>query len=144
VLLVAVASGSTARAQRGALTDLSAGVTAAFGARDFFGVEAGAGRSSGQTGIEGTIAAGADGDAAAVRVGTMARFIFMPTARRGASPYGGLGVAFLGARGRAGAGYLCATLGVEAAPGRRRGWYVEGALGGGVLLTAGMRWRPAR
>jgi len=51
------------------------------------------------------------------------------------------GLAFFGAEGERGAGYLTAQVGVEAAPGRRRGWYAELGLGGGVRLSLGRRFR---
>jgi len=76
-----------------------------------------------------------------VRVAGSAQFVLRPAAHAGASPYAGLGLAFAGARGVSGGGYLAALLGVEAAPGTRRGWFVELGVGGGVRAVAGVRWR---
>jgi hypothetical protein len=36
---------------------------------------------------------------------------------------------------------LIGLVGVEGRPGARRGWVVEGGIGGGWRLTAGLRWR---
>jgi hypothetical protein len=88
---------------------------------------------------------GAAGGAYARRVGTRvaatAQFLLRPVAKSGASPYGGVGVAFAGAVGVPGTAYLMLVLGVESAPGRPQGWYAEGGLAGGVRAAAGWRWR---
>ena len=69
------------------------------------------------------------------------QLVLTPAARTGTSPYAGVGLAFAGVEGARGAGYLAMMLGVEAAPGRARGWYVELGLEGGVRVAAGLRWR---
>ena len=76
-----------------------------------------------------------------MRVAADAQLLLRPGDRSGPEPYGGLGLAFFGAEGERGAGYLTAQVGVEAAPGRRRGWYAELGLGGGVRLSLGRRFR---
>jgi hypothetical protein len=40
-----------------------------------------------------------------------------------------------------GAGYITALVGIEKAPGARRGWFAEVGLGGGLRVALGMRWR---
>jgi hypothetical protein len=76
-----------------------------------------------------------------VRVSAAVQFVLKPAARSGTSPYAGVGLAFAGAEDARGAGYLAAMLGLEAAPGRARAWYVELGLEGGVRVAAGLRWR---
>jgi hypothetical protein len=88
-----------------------------------------------------TAAAGAADGAAALRIAATGQFMLWPGAQRGTSPYAGLGLAFAGARGRHGAGYLTGVLGLESAPGRSRGWYAELGLGGGFSAACGIRWR---
>jgi hypothetical protein len=85
---------------------------------------------------------GGDYDGATgIRLEGTAAFLLRPAERSGVGPYAGLGLAFDGAQGRRGAGYLTALAGVESAPGRRHGWYAELGLGGGVRLAFGHRWR---
>ena len=76
-----------------------------------------------------------------MRVSAAVQLVLTPAARTGTSPYAGVGLAFAGVEGARGAGYLAMMLGVEAAPGRARGWYVELGLEGGVRVAAGLRWR---
>lgn len=76
-----------------------------------------------------------------MRVEATGQFLLEPGERRGAGPYGGLGLAFVGANGARGASYLTALVGVEAASGAREGWYVELGLGGGIRIAAGRRLR---
>jgi hypothetical protein len=42
-------------------------------------------------------------------------------------------------------GYLVLTLGLEASPGGRTGWFLEAGVGGGARIAAGWRrrWFPA-
>lgn len=63
-----------------------------------------------------------------------------PFARRGVGIYGGGGAAFV-TGGGPDAEYLVLFLGVETAPARRAGVFVEGGVGGGVRLAAGYRLR---
>ena len=110
--------------------------------RDFGGVEAGvARRSGGQRREAVTVALGDAGGASGVRVSAAVQFVLKPAARSGTSPYAGVGLAFAGAEDARGAGYLAVMLGLEAAPGRARAWYVELGLEGGVRVAAGLRWR---
>ena len=83
----------------------------------------------------------------AARASAAVQFVLKPTARTGTSPYAGMGLAFAAAKRAHGAGYLGVMLGIEAAPGRASGWYVELGLEGGVRMAGGLRWRrfsPAR
>ena len=87
------------------------------------------------------MALGAAGGVPGVRLSAAVQFLLNPAAHAGTSPYAGVGLAFAGAESAHGAGYLAVMLGVEAAPARARGWYVELGLEGGVRVTAGLRWR---
>jgi hypothetical protein len=98
-------------------------------------------RSGGQRREAITLALGNAGAAPGVRVNAAVQFVLKPAARTGTSPYAGVGLAFAGAQDAHGAGYLAVMLGVEGAPGRVRGWYVELGLEGGVRVAAGLRWR---
>ena len=124
------------------MTEWQAGVTGTLAHRDFWGVELGAAwRPHGQDRFAASAAAGDAAGAVAMRVSATAQFVLRPAARSGVSPYAGLGLAFVGARDVAGSGYVTAVVGGEAAPGRRRGWFVEVGLGGGVRAAVGLRWR---
>jgi len=108
----------------------------------FWGPELGVARRPGAQGrFALTLAAGDYEGALGVRVAADAQLLLRPGERVGPGPYGGLGLAFVGAAGARGAGYLTALVGVEAAPGRRQGWYAELGLGGGVRLSLGRRFR---
>jgi len=136
--------GRAACAQRASVLEWQAGLVAALARRDFWGAELGAGwrpAALSQTRFATAVAAGDVEGAAGVRVGATAQFVLRPATHTGTSPYAGLGLAVAGARGVRGAGYLTALLGVEAAPGRRRGWFAELGVGGGVRAVAGLRWR---
>lgn len=140
--MLAVASVPAAAAQQLTATEVSVGALAALSARDFWGAAAGLGRRlDNQTRVTGLVAAGSMGGAAAARVEGTAQIIVNPSGRGGAGLYAGAGVAWQGARGMRGGGYLTALLGLESAPGARRGWYAEVGLGGGVRLALGLRWR---
>jgi hypothetical protein len=117
-------------------------VTGIVATRDFWGVEAGfARRPGGQLREAVSVALGEAGGSAGVRVRAALQFVLKPAVRSGTSPYGGVGLAFAGSEGAHGAGYLAVMLGLEAAPGRSCGWFVEVGLEGGVRVAAGMRWR---
>lgn len=81
---------------------------------------------------------GSDG-AKAWRGELLAHFLLAPRARSGVGGYGAAGLAVVG--GPVDQGYLVLTLGVEARPGRRTGWFLEAGVGGGARLAAGYRWR---
>jgi len=132
-----------AAAQR-RLTAWEAGVggVAALADADFFGASLGvAHRPGGQVRLAAIVAPGVLEGHAALRAEATGQFVVMPWARGGVGPYVGLGVAWQGADGVPGAAYLTALLGVEAAPGRRFGWYAEAGVGGGARLALGVRWR---
>lgn len=78
---------------------------------------------------------------AGIRVEAMAQFLVTPSARTGVSPYGGVGVAYVGSHAYRGTAVLVVLLGCESAEGRRRGWFGEVGLGDGVRLRVGWRWR---
>jgi hypothetical protein len=141
VVLTAFAGPRGAPAQRVAVRELQAGASGIVATRDFWGIEVGVARRPGQRRERVTVAVGDAAGAVGVRVGAAVQFVLKPTARSGTSPYAGAGVTYAGARGARGAGYLAVMLGLEAAPGRTRGWYVELGLEGGVRLVAGLRWR---
>jgi len=65
-------------------------------------------------------------------------FLLSPESRA-AGIYLGGGIAAAAAAGWR--GLLIGVVGIEAAPGARRGWFAEAGFGGGVRLAAGFRWR---
>lgn len=69
----------------------------------------------------------------------LVHLLVSPGRRRGAAPYlaGGLG---LDVADRTEA-RLVALVGLEGSPGARRGWVLEGGVGGGWRVVAGWRWR---
>lgn len=83
-------------------------------------------------------AGGGEGGASG-RGEALVHLLVSPGRRRGAAPYlaGGLGVDVAG-RTEA---RLVALIGLEGSPGGRRGWVLEGGVGGGWRLAAGWRWR---
>jgi hypothetical protein len=123
-------------------TELDLGPFATWARRAFLGAAVGvAARPSADGRVALTAAAGSVEGHAALRLELTAQFLVLPRARSGVSPYGGVGVAYIGARPYRGAGALVALLGVEAAAARPRGWFGELGLGGGVRLRLGYRWR---
>jgi hypothetical protein len=123
-------------------TELDAGPVATWARRTFSGFAIGLARRPGGEGrLAFSAAFGAVDGHAALRLEATAQFVVLPGARSGISPYGGVGVAYLGARPYRGAGMLVLLVGVEAAPGRSGGWFGELGLGGGVRFRAGYRWR---
>lgn len=99
----------------------------------------GALRTSLRTRVSAAAAIGASDGETAWRGELLAHFLLSPTRRTGAGLYGAVGVAVVG--GPAEQGYLVVTLGLEARPGARSGWFVEAGVGGGARLAAGYRWR---
>ncbi|HEY7681270.1 MAG TPA: hypothetical protein VH879_01390 [Gemmatimonadales bacterium] len=71
-----------------------------------------------------------------------AHFLLDPGRRHGVSPYAVGGIA--GVIGRSDNAFVVAGLGLEAAPGGRSGWWIEGGAGGGARLAVGWRWRWLR
>jgi hypothetical protein len=129
-------------------TELSLGAAAAFSHETFAGAELGiAHRPSTESRIALALAGGAvspDQDAA-VRAQLTLQILLNSTARSGAGLYAGVGAAFLGERGAPGRGFVALVIGVEQAPGRRRGWFIESGFGGGVRAAVGWRtrWFPS-
>jgi len=141
-LALALAGGGAARAQRLTATEASVGATAVLARRSFWGAElALARRPGGQGRLALAAAGGAYGGNPAMRLDASAQFLLKPGERAGTSLYGGLGIAFVGARSERGSGYLLALLGLESAPGRPIGWFAELGLAGGVRVAVGRRWR---
>lgn len=130
-----------ARAQRVATTEFAVGAAGVIATRDFWGGEMGLAWGADGRRLAAAVAGGSGGGAAAARVGATAQFLLRPRARSGTSPYAGIGLAWTGAEDTHGAAYLAVLLGVEAAPAKTRGWYVEIGLEGGVRVAAGLRWR---
>ena len=123
-------------------TELDAGPVATWARRTFSGVAIGVARRPGGEGRLALAAAvGSLEGHTALRLEATAQFLALPGAKSGISPYGGVGVAYLGAHPYRGAGLLVLLIGVEQAPGRSRGWFGEVGMGGGLRLRAGYRWR---
>ena len=133
-------------AQRLSVMEASAGAAIVVARHTLAGVEIGAGyRPGGQTRLAFAVDAGSEDGRAAARAQLTAQFLVTPAVRRGAGLYGGIGVAVAGSRGTPGRGYLALLLGLEAAPGARRGgWYAELGLAGGARVAAGWRGRWTR
>lgn len=141
-LVCLAALAGTAQAQRLTVQEASVGGIAVAARREFWGLALGAAhRPGGQGRLTLAAAAGASGHRLATRLEATAQFLLNPAGRSGANVYGGVGVAFAGARGAHGAGYLTALVGLESAAARAGGWYVELGLGGGLRAAAGRRWR---
>lgn len=122
--------------------ELGVGGLAAIADADFYGGAAGvARRPGGHTRLAGQVALGAVDGRAAVRVEATAQFVVAPAARAGVGLYLGAGITWQGTERTAGATYLAAVVGLEGAPGRRLGWYLESGVGGGIRVAAGVRWR---
>lgn len=98
-------------------------------------------RSVGRTRFALTAGAGvAEGDEAAWRTELAVHFMLNPRARSGVGAYVGGGAAAADA-GEGANGYLVLLAGVESSPAAPSGWALEAALGGGLRVTAGWRWR---
>lgn len=112
--------------------------TAADPAVAVVGVYAGL-RTSLRTRVSATLAAGVSDGEAAWRAELLAHFLLNPARERGVGVYGAGGIAVVG--GVVDQGYIVVTVGIEARPGARSGWFAEGGVGGGARLAAGYRWR---
>ena len=124
------------------MTELRAGVTGVIATQDFWGGDLGlARRHAGGRREAVTVALGAVGGAAAVRVTAAVQFVLQPAGGAALGPYGGVGLAFAGVEGARSAGYLALMVGLEGAPGRPLGWFAEVGVEGGVRVAAGLRWR---
>lgn len=82
---------------------------------------------------------GGSGGELAWRGELLGQFLLDPVKRDGWGMYAGGGVAAVA--GRVDRGYLVLVIGVETAPGARRGWSAEVGVGGGVRIAVGYRWR---
>lgn len=142
VLLALVALARGLGGQAGTSTEVDVGPFASWARRDFYGASIGVSRRPGGQGRVTLTAAGGvlDGQAG-MRLEATAQFLVTPGARRGLSPYGGIGVAYMGARRYPGTGAIVVLCGLEAAEGTRRGWFGEVGLGGGLRVRLGHRWR---
>lgn len=122
--------------------EVGVGAVATWARRDFYGAGLELGvrpANNGRVAI--SAAAGDVRGHAGMRLEATAQFLVLPTSRTGVSPYGALGIAYVGSRTYRGTGVLVVFLGCEAAAGRRRGWFGEVGLGDGLRLRVGMRWR---
>lgn len=137
VLVVRVAAGQGLTAN-----EADVGIAAAWARRDFYGVSVGIARRPSSQGRAALSAAGGsvNGDAG-LRLELSGQFLVLPDARRGLSPYIGLGLGYVAARHVRGTGVLVALVGLEAPEGRRAGWFAELGFGGGARMRAGYRWR---
>lgn len=88
--------------------------------------------------VELNAAAGVQERAFTGRGEALVGFHLDPFRTRGVSPYAGGGIAAVVRAGASGE-YLVVLLGVESRPGRRRGWFAELGLGGGVRAALGVR-----
>ncbi|HYK82759.1 MAG TPA: hypothetical protein VEU55_06400 [Gemmatimonadales bacterium] len=139
---LALAGAAPGRGQALVVTEAGAGALAVVAHRGFWGPEVGvARRPGGETRVAVSVAGGDAAGVLGVRLQATGQMLLRPAERSAVSPYGGLGLAFVGTAATHGAGYLTALFGVESAPGRRAGWYAELGLGGGVRLAVGARWR---
>lgn len=86
-----------------------------------------------------SVGAGAIEGSARYRVEGLGHLLLSPRNTRGTGLYaaGGLGLAGRGEYDLR----LLGVVGLEGRPGGRRGWVLEGGVGGGWRLTAGLRWR---
>ena len=89
--------------------------------------------------IAGGLGAADEGDLA-WRAEFAGHFLLSPRALSGTGAYLGGGIAAADA-GEGANGYLMLLAGLESRPGAPSGWAVEAALGGGVRLSVGWRWR---
>jgi hypothetical protein len=129
-------------------TELSIGGAAALARQTFAGAEVGiAHRPGADSRIAFALAAGTmtPVQRAAVRAQLSLQLLLNSSARTGIGMYASVGAAVTARRGTPGQGFVALLLGVEAAPGRRHGWFIESGFAGGVRLAAGWRarWFPS-
>jgi hypothetical protein len=140
--LVLAAMGRPLVAQGQRAVELGIGSLATWSSRAFYGgVLELAARPGGEGRVALSAAGGAMGGHAAVRIEATAQFLVTPATRTGVTPYGGLGLAYIGARTYRGSEVLVLLIGVEQAAGRPQGWFGELGLGGGFRVRIGFRWR---
>ena len=102
----------------------------------------GAIRTSERTRVSAALGGGVSDGAAAWRGELLGHFLLSPRRRQGVAAYAAGGLSVVG--GPVERGYLVLTLGLEAAPGSRSGWFLELGVGGGARVAAGWRrrWFP--
>lgn len=102
-------------------------------------------RDRGRTRIGATLAAGATGDGRyAARAEFAWHFLLDPTRRSGLGVYGGGGVAVSVLERSNARPWALLVVGLETSPGARRGFFVEGGVGGGARVAMGLRFRSPR
>ena len=134
------------QAQQLTATELSLGATTVVAQQTFAGAELGvARRPSADSRLALALAGGADDGRLAGRAQLTLQVLVNASARSGPGLYAGVGGAFVARRASPGQGFLAILVGVEAAPARRRAWYVEVGFAGGVRAAAGwrVRWFPS-
>lgn len=146
-LLTALALQSP-RPQQLTTTELSLGAAAALAQRTFAGAELGlAHRPGADSRIALALAGGmvSPDEQVAGRAQLTLQVLVNSSVRSGVGIYAGVGTAFAARRGSPGQGFVALLLGVEAQPGRRQGWFIEGGFAGGVRIAAGWRarWFPS-
>ena len=99
-------------------------------------------RPTSSTRISLVAAFGAASGVFATRIELLGHFLLDPTRQHGIGTYGIGGVAYV--HDRADHGYLVVGIGAEWSPGGERGWFLEGGVGGGWMVSAGYRWRWRR
>ena len=140
--LALAALGAPLAAQRMQAVELGIGSLTSWSRRAFYGggVELGT-RPGGEARLSLAAAAGSIEGNAALRVEATAQFLVTPSARSGVTPYGGVGLGYVGARGYRGMEVLVLLVGVEQAAARPTSWFSEVGVGGGLRLRIGFRWR---
>lgn len=124
------------------VNELSLGGAMVFLDHPFAGAELGlAHRPSTESRIALAVAGGTTHGNAALRAQLTVQVLINSFARSGPGVYAGLGAAYAGQQGVPGQGFLAVLVGVERAPGRRNGWYVELGFCGGVRAAVGWRLR---
>jgi len=142
VTLIMLFPGWSCDAQELTATELSIGGTAVIARQTFAGAELGIARRPGsETRVALALAGGSDDGHAAGRAQVTLQMLVNAAARSGMGLFAGLGAACDAREGSPGRGWLVVLLGLEEAPGRRNGWYVELGLAGGVRVAAGWRLR---
>lgn len=124
------------------VNEASLGGSLVFMDHPFAGAELGvAHRPSSESRIALAVAGGATNGDPAVRAQLTVQFLINSLARSGAGVYAGMGAAYAGRHGAPGQGFLAVLVGVEAVPGRRKGWFAELGFCGGVRAAIGLRLR---
>ena len=124
------------------VNEASLGGAVVFSDHPFAGAELGfAHRPSSESRIALAVAGGARNGDPALRAQVTVHMLINSLARSGAGVYAGLGAAYAGQHGVHGQGFLALLVGVEGAPGGRKGWYAELGFCGGVRAAVGLRWR---